>query len=254
MKTRNKYIILSFGLILTGLVAFSIYPYVFFKPFDFGPCNGNGKPNRYEKMFYDNGQLEIEGQIINCAWHGLLKTYYETGELKSGEQRFEGKNHGTSKYFHLNGNINREEEYQKGELIKFKIYPPDLTLHYEFSISDRVLSVSDSINKSQIIFSDSLFFGQERPLVMLNGDDLILRAEKDFYLINSKLEVIIDLRDTLMKYIPFAYSKKVDNNGNIHDFTWRRRIENDSLHLRVFYKEIDHPSITKIWKRKYKLE
>ena len=71
---------------------------------------------------------------------------------------------------------------------------------------------------------------------------------------NSRLEVTMDLRDTLMKYIPTAYDKKVDVSGNIHDFLWHRRIKGeDSLELKVFYDGNEHMSNHKTWERKYKI-
>ena len=135
---RRRYKILTLGLILIGIVAMVIYYSVFFNPFYFGPCDGEGKPNRYEKIYYDNGQIEIEGQLKNCVWDGLIKTYYKTGELKSKEQRTEGRNHGNSIFFYSNGMIYKEEIYNKGELVKFKIISPNSNLEYEYHKSDRL--------------------------------------------------------------------------------------------------------------------
>ncbi|NOQ70444.1 MAG: hypothetical protein GQ574_00495 [Crocinitomix sp.] len=255
MKLNTKHIKPLIGVVLLGIIGYVLYFALFFNPFDFGPCDGNGEPNRYKKVYYDNGRIELEGQLKNCVWHGLIKTHFETGALKSQEQRIEGRNHGISTFYYPNGKTYREEEYHKGELIRFKIFSPNSSLHYEYLKSDRLLSVMDSANHSQIIFTDSLLLsGNDKPFIVLKGDNLILKAKKDYYLINSNLEIKIDLRDTLMKYIPSAYIKKVDFSGNIHDFLWHRRIENDSLSVKVFYDGDESQSMQKTWERKYKLE
>jgi len=242
------------GVVLIGIIAIVMYFRFFLNPFDFGACDGHGEPDRYEEIYYDNGQLEIEGQIKDCTWHGLIKTYYESGELKSEEHRIEGRNHGKSTFYYPNGNIHKDEEYRDGELIRFKISSLNQNLHYEYVKKSQLLSIKDSTNSYQVHFGDSInLSGHDKPLTMLLSGYLILRGAKDFYVINSNLEVMMDLRDTLMKYIPSAYDKKVDVSGNIHDFLWHRRIQDDSLQLKVFYDGDEHMSMHKTWERKYKI-
>jgi hypothetical protein len=255
MKLKTKHIITVIGLPLIGVIGFVIYFTVFLNPFDFGPCDGHGEPDRYEKIYYDNGQLEIEGQLKDCTWNGLVKTYYGTGELKSEELRENGRNHGESTFYYPNGEINKNEEYADGQLIWFKIYSKNQSIHYEYNKESLSLSINDNESASQVSFKDSLdLSGHDKPLTILLNDNLVLRGAKDFYVINSNLEVTLDLRDTLMRYIPTAYDKKIDVNGNIHDFLWHRRIVEDSLNLKVFYDGDEHMSMHKTWEKKYKIE
>lgn len=254
MKLKTKHILTAIGLSLIGVIGFVIYFTVFLKSFDFGPCEGHGEPDRYEKIYYDNGQLEIEGQLKDCTWDGLIKTYYETGELKSKEIRERGRNHGKSTFYYPNGVVYKNEEYRNGELMWFEVFSQNQSLQYEYNKESQTLSIKDSDSKTQVPFKDSLnLMGHDKPFVMVVIDNLILRGTKDFYVINPKLEVTMDLRDTLIKYIPTAYDKKVDVSGNIHDFPWHRRINGDSLYLKVFYDGNEHMSNHKTWERKYKI-
>jgi hypothetical protein len=255
MKLKTKHIITAIGLTLFVIVGFVIYYNFFLNPFDIGHCDGNGDPDRYEKIYFDNGQLKIEGQLEDCTWNGLIKTYYETGELKSEELRESGRNHGKSTFYYPNGKIYKNEKYSDGELIWFKIYSQNQSIQYEYKKESQSLSINDRESASQVSFKDSLdLIGHDKPLTLLLNDNLILRGTRDFYVINSDLEITLDLRDTLMKYIPTAYDKKVDINGNVHDFLWHRRINEDSLKLKVFYDGNEHMSNHKTWERKYKIE
>jgi hypothetical protein len=255
MKMKNKHIKIIFRLIVIGLIGYVVYSNIFFNPFDFGPCDGNGAPNRYEKIYYDNGQLKVEGQLKDCVWHGMVKTYYETGELKSKEQSIKGRKHGTSIMYYTNGNIYKKEEYLEGELIRFNIYSLDSSIQYGYIKANQLLFIKDSGSDAQIYFIDSLnLSGYDEPFAMLIGNDLILRGKKDFYVINSNLEIKIDLRDTLMKYIPSAYVKKIDNSGNVHDFLWHRDIEGDSIKLKVFYDGDENQSMHKTWEKNYRIK
>jgi len=255
MKLKTKHIITVIGLAIIGVVGFVIYFTVFLNPFEFGPCDGYGEPDRFEKIYYDNGQLEIEGQLKDCTWNGLIKTYYETGELKSEELRENGRNHGESTFYYPNGEIYKNEEYAEGQLIWFKIYSKNQSIHYEYNRESQSLSINDNESESQASFKDSLdLSGHDKPSTILLNDNLVLRGRKDFYVINSNLEITLDLRDTLMRYIPTAYDKKIDVSGNIHEFLWHRRIVEDSLNLKVFYDGDEHMSMHKTWEKKYKIE
>ena len=53
---KIKHIISAIGLSLIGVIGFVIYFTVFLNPFDFGHCDGHGEPDRYEKIYFDNGQ------------------------------------------------------------------------------------------------------------------------------------------------------------------------------------------------------
>jgi hypothetical protein len=146
----------------------------------------------------------------------INKTYYETGELKSEELRESGRNHGKSTFYYPNGKIYKNEKYSDGELIWFKIYSQNQSIQYEYKKESQSLSINDRESASQVSFKDSLdLIGHDKPLTLLLNDNLILRGTRDFYVINSDLEITLDLRDTLMKYIPTAYDKKVDINGNV---------------------------------------
>jgi hypothetical protein len=254
IKMKIKHIISAIGLSLIGVIGFVIYFTVFLNPFDFGHCDGHGEPDRYEKIYFDNGQLEMEGQLKDCTWNGLIKTYYKTGDLKSEELKENGRNHGESTFYYPNGEIYKNEQYVDGQLIWFKIYTMNQSIYYEYNKESQWLSINDHERASQVSFKDSLdLSGHDKPLTLLVNDNLVLRGKKDFYVINPKLDVTMDLRDTLIKYIPTAYDKKVDVSGNIHDFLWHRRINGDSLTLKVFYNGNEHMSNYQTWERKYKI-
>jgi hypothetical protein len=254
MKLKSRHIILTIGVILIGIIASVVYFLLILNSVDFGPCDGHGEPDKYEKIYYDNGQLEIEGQLQDCAWDGLIKTYYATGELKSEELRENGRNHGKSTFYYPNGSVYTNEEYSNGELMWFKVFSQNQGIQYEYNKERQSLSIKSADSTTHIHFTDSLNLkGHDKPFTLLLSDNLILRGTKDFYVVNSSLEVTMDLRDTLMKYIPTAYDKKVDDSGNIYDFLWHRRIKGDSLELKVFYDGNEHMSNLKTWERKYKI-
>ena len=69
----------------------------------------NGKPftGNVQKL-YDNGQVAIEGKVINGLREGEWKWYYPTGKLKRTSIYKKGKKNGKTVYYWPNGNKRME--------------------------------------------------------------------------------------------------------------------------------------------------
>jgi antitoxin component YwqK of YwqJK toxin-antitoxin module len=102
------------------------------------------KRNGLSKKWYENGQIEEEGQYIDGKRDGLHREWYENGNIKSernwnsdipigtfitylinGKKESEaiyedGKLNGKFKRWHENGVVAEEIKYKKGEIIKKK--------------------------------------------------------------------------------------------------------------------------------------
>jgi antitoxin component YwqK of YwqJK toxin-antitoxin module len=69
----------------------------------------NGKPftGNVQKL-YDNGQVAIEGKVVNGLREGEWKWYYPTGKLKRTSIYKKGKKNGKTVYYWPNGNKRAE--------------------------------------------------------------------------------------------------------------------------------------------------
>ena len=103
-------------------------------------AEGNFKDGKQEglgKSYYDNGNLEAEGNFKDGKLEGLGKEYYENGNLK-GEKNFkDGKLEGLSKAYYDNGNLKAEVNFKddKPEGL-FKVYYENGNLGVEINFKD----------------------------------------------------------------------------------------------------------------------
>ena len=93
----------------------------------------------------------------------------------------------------------------------------------------------------------------DEPFTSLHNGKLLMRGKHDFYVVDKELKIEMNLRDTLLKYIPTAYDEKTDVSGNKHTFLWHRDISGDTLKVKVFYDGDEHQSYQKIWEVTYML-
>ena len=68
-----------------------------------------------EKMFHENGMLQLEGKIVDNQREGEFRGYYPTGELMSVGSFVKGKREGKGKIYFENGQVNIENEYRDGK-------------------------------------------------------------------------------------------------------------------------------------------
>jgi hypothetical protein len=247
----RKIFIISTILVL-GLVGLYFLVNVFFNPFDFGPCDGNGPRNGERKYYHDNGKLQTIGTVKDCLWDGLAKTFYDTGELESIANYKAGQRHGLTEYFTKDSIKWRQENFIDGNLIDFQV--TDLSDNSVFNFKHDTLSIQTVGQTDFVPFNKPLTMtGYDEPFTSLHHDKLLMRGKYDFYVVNKKLEIEMNLRDTLLKYIPTAYREKTDFSGNRHTFLWHRRISGDTLRVKVFYDGNEHQSNHKIWEVTYTL-
>lgn len=247
----RKIIIIS-SIIVFAIVGLYFLRLLFFNPFDFGPCDGNGPANGERKYHYDNRKLKTIGTVKDCLWDGLVKTFYETGELESNAYYKGGQRNGATEYFTKDSVKWRQENFIDGNLTDFKL--TDLSDNSTFIfIADSLKYIAHEKTISILFNRPITMTGFDEPFTSLYNGKLLMRGEQDFYLINKKLEVEMSLRDTLAKYIPTAYLEKIDESGNKHNFLWHRNISGDTLKLKVFYDGDNHQSNHKIWERTYLL-
>lgn len=70
-----------------------------------------------EQVFYENGQLDYEGNYLDGVEHGFWTYYWENGSMKSQEFYELGLEEGTMFDFDVNGNKKVQYIYAKGVLI-----------------------------------------------------------------------------------------------------------------------------------------
>jgi len=68
------------------------------------------------KSYYENGNLESEGNFKDGKLNGLSKLYYENGNLKSEANFKDDKLEGLSKEYYENGNISTEANFKDDKL------------------------------------------------------------------------------------------------------------------------------------------
>ena len=76
----------------------------------------NEKENGIWKVYYDNGQLEKEGNVIDGKEDGTWKYFYKTSELQSEGNYNNGKRNGVWFGFHENGTKRRKSYFNMGEV------------------------------------------------------------------------------------------------------------------------------------------
>lgn len=67
-----------------------------------------------EKWYHENGELQLEGKIVDNLREGEFKGYYPTGELMSVGTFVKGKREGKGKIYYTNGMVSTENEYHDG--------------------------------------------------------------------------------------------------------------------------------------------
>ena len=78
------------------------------------PFIGFGQ-NQYDKVYYENGQLEYEGNFVDGKQDGIWKHYYESGQLKKIVNWRDGKPNGLKESYYENGQLEKEGKYKDGE-------------------------------------------------------------------------------------------------------------------------------------------
>ena len=68
-----------------------------------------------ERMFHENGVLELEGKIVDNKREGEFRGYFPTGELMSVGSYVHGKREGKGNLYYDNGQIYVENEYCNDE-------------------------------------------------------------------------------------------------------------------------------------------
>lgn len=250
-KLRKVFIIST--IIILGLVGvYFFYMSVYFNPFDFGPCDGNGPPNGERKYYHDNGKLQTIGTVKNCLWDGLAKTFYDTGELESIANYKAGQRHGLTEYFTKDSIRWRQENFIDGRLIDFQV--TDLTDQSVFSFKNDTLKLHTNGETNFVLFNKpTTMTGYDEPFTSLHNGKLVMRGNQDFYIVDKQLKIEMSLRDTLLKYIPTAYNEKTDFSGNKHTFYWHRAFFGDTLEVTVSYDADSFQSNAKVWARHFKL-
>jgi len=247
----RKLIIIS-SIIVIAIIGLYFLRLLLFNPFDFGPCDGDGPPNGERKYYHDNGKLQMTGTVKNCLWDGLVKTFYETEELESIANYKAGQRQGLTEYFTKDSIKWRKENFVDGNLIDFQV--TDLTDNSVFSFKNDSLRLLTAGKANFVLFNKpTTMSGYDEPFTSLHNGKLLMRGKQDFYVVDKHLKIEINLRDTLLKYIPTAYIEKTDFSGNRHTFSWHRSISGDTLSVKVFYGENEQQSNPKIWERTYLL-
>jgi len=142
------------------------------------------------------------------------------------------------------------EKYDKGVLINFSI--TNLLDSCTFQFSNKNLSVKNKNYIKEILFDKTTtLYGFDEPFISIVKEQLQVRGKQDYYVIDKKLNIKLDLRDTLMKYIPSAYKEVVDNSGNHMTFNWHRDFYDDTLKIKVFYEYDKTGNHTKEWETLY---
>lgn len=71
-----------------------------------------------EAIYYENGQLKIEGKYNDKGErNGLWQSYYESGQRWSSIMYYHGKKNGWEINFYPNGRVRYKGEYRMGEKI-----------------------------------------------------------------------------------------------------------------------------------------
>jgi hypothetical protein len=248
-----KILKISIAVFCVGVVGFIFLKMTLFNPFNFGPCDGDGPVNRQDTSYYNNGKIRYYGTVRNCVWEGEVKYFYKTGELEHTANFRQGSRQGLTEYYTRDGKKYRIENFNNGILGDFSII--DLLDSSIFNFANKRITVTNKNYRKQMTFDKSTtLYGFDEPFASLVNGQLLIRGRQDFYVIDKQLSIKLNLRDTLMKYIPSAYTERVDMSGNKYTFLWHRDILGDTLKVKVFYDADSSQSMAKIWEHAYSLE
>jgi hypothetical protein len=239
MPNSLTYLLLSFTLIFTGC--------------NNNTCEEDGKPaNRQENEYYPNNKIRISRTIKNCRLEGDVIYFYENGKVEHIENYKAGLKSGTWKYYTEDEVEYQAESYRNDTLFKFSI--SDLA-DVEFSFDGKRLFLKNGTKQSQLIFDQPpTFYGHDRPFVSIYNNLLLMRGRQDYYAIDRNLKIRLNLRDTLIKYIPSAFEVKTDFSAHRFSFDWHRDVIKDSLKVKVFYGADSSRSSQKTWQQDFVLK
>ena len=65
----------------------------------------HGEPEGLERTYYDNGNVETEGNAVNGFWEGIAKTYYESGVIHMESNFKAGVRVGEERHYSLAGHL-----------------------------------------------------------------------------------------------------------------------------------------------------
>lgn len=110
----------------------------------------NGIKNGEFRLYYENGKLEIKGNINNNLNEGRWQYFYESGQVESEGDFVNNLPYGLWKWYYRSGNLREEGKFLKGERIgEWKQYNErgEVIEERVFSLSDSINSDSDHIDK-----------------------------------------------------------------------------------------------------------
>ena len=109
------------------------------------------------KLFFLNGNLQIEGRLKNNKNVGLWKYYYETGELESKGEFENDKPKGEWTWYYPSGKIRERGNYFEGNRIgKWQDFDEagNVTEEKDFSLQDSVKDDENILNKLNTVKKD----------------------------------------------------------------------------------------------------
>lgn len=59
----------------------------------------------FEKQFHENGQLLLEGELVDDKRNGVWRSFYDNGNKWSQHSFIDGEKHGASSNWYENGNL-----------------------------------------------------------------------------------------------------------------------------------------------------
>lgn len=114
--------LLSCGDTLTEKVE-ETYPNTKPKTVSFYKTENNKEVKVKEKLFYENGNLKLEGEIKDGKRTGIWKAYYEDGTLWSEGEFVNGERNGYGLNYYPNGKLRMEGDYKNDKQAgKWKYY------------------------------------------------------------------------------------------------------------------------------------
>jgi len=75
--------------------------------------------NGHFKIYYESGNLQMEGFKIDGEWHGIIKMYYENGNLLGEMTYIKGVKYGTSKFYYENGTMKLETNDNGEKVLRY---------------------------------------------------------------------------------------------------------------------------------------
>jgi hypothetical protein len=248
-----KILKISIAVFCIVVVGFIFLKMTLLNPFNFGTCDGDGPPNREDTSYYGNLKIRYYGTVRKCMWEGEVKYFYETGELEHIANFQQGGRQGLTEYYTRDGKKYRIENFNGDILSDFTII--DLSDSSSFIFAHKKITITKKNYRKEMTFDKpTTLYGFDEPFERIVNGQLLISGREDFYVIDKQLNIKLNLRDTLRKYIPSAYTERIDASGNKYTFLWHRDILGDSLKVKVFYDADDHQSVSKIWVRSYVLK